>query len=225
MTDDPPREKVVVGIPCPRILDASWVAHMFAWFGTSKEHPLLILWEQTPNRMDWSFSRVIHRFLQTDATWLLLNDADVLPETPIDEEWRFATENLAQGWAMSASPVTSVLGSLPVKTTFENIKDDRAFEVQGVVGGHWWIHRSIVERLPILAYLNNVDHTQDPLYVIVPPERSEDFDMCQRMISVGARICCDPRMNTLHRKNDLIPSYRKGIPIIDKSRIEAEPAP
>ena len=51
------RKEAVIGIGCPRMISAEFVRDIMGWANSSNLYGVGIAWEQTPNRIDWSYSR------------------------------------------------------------------------------------------------------------------------------------------------------------------------
>ena len=209
--------QIIVGVPCPRQLDASWVSEIVTWEQGSAHHDVGFVFERTPNRMDWSISGIIDAVLRTDAEWLCLNDADVIPEIPFDAAAYYARKNLSElGFGVSASICRSVEGSYslrPLDPRVTEVSREEPVEVSFVTGGHWWIHRKILESLKPVSYLTLIGGAKRNIYIAIPEHTTEDADMCERFRARAHHICADPRLLTVHLKTGRLPSYRAGMPV------------
>lgn len=205
-------QDIVIGVGCPRLLYAEFVSEIIGWANSSRSHRVGIDWEQTPNRVDWSYSRIIETAKSVDCDWLVLNDADVLPELPIDPMNFFARQDLANGFDVVCSPLMNVEGSFALKP-LSGVKVDQEapFEVEFCTGGHWWISHAAFHKLKPVSQFRNVGGRTEPLYFRIPDDTSEDAEMCRMFRQHGLRICADPRLIVWHLKSSKLPSLRKGM--------------
>lgn len=213
----PPPERLaaVVAVGTPRYVNSEVVMSIAEFAQSSEDHKVGLMFEATPNRMDWSYSRVIDAFLKADAEWLLINDADVLPSIRFDEAYQAVTQDFAKGFAVIASPCMNTEGRFsmrPIPMDGSGIRDSSAFECEFITGGHWWIHESVVKKLPVVSQFKNSGGGYENLYLEIPKDTTEDADMCRRFRKLGFRIAADPRLLTDHLKIGKLPSYRRGMP-------------
>lgn len=202
----------MIGVGCPRMLYAEVVSRLYEWARASKQYDVVLNFEQTPNRMDWSYSKVFQQFLESPAEFLVLNDADVLPELPFDQNALYYRRNLDSGYTVTGSPTMSTDGGFNWGTV--GLPDgDMPFEVSWVTGGHWWIARRVIETLKPVAFLETEKGRKEPLFFRIPDTYTEDRELCRLFVEAGARICVDPRLRTRHYKLQGLPSYRAGLEV------------
>ena len=204
----------VVAIGTPRWFNSEAAEYIAEFAQSSEVHRVGLLFERTPNRIDWSFSRIVEAFKKADARWLIWNDADVLPTMGFDYAFTEVEKAYSEGFQVVASPCqnqTRAFSLRPIPLKQETIVTDRAFEVEFITGGHWWIHKSVVMQLPVTSRLKNAAGGYENMYLKVPDDTTEDAWLCEHIRRLGFKIGCLPLLLTDHLKIERLPSYRKGM--------------
>ena len=207
---------VLVLVPCPKLIYSSWWKQVMTWVSESNNR-VAIFPETTPNRMDFSISAMISEAKNRNPDVAIRLDADVEPQTPLDEMLRIAKENEKAGFAITGSPSLNERGiiqaALLEDTPLDAAVEPRPYECKWVSGSLNVIPRRVframipVKRIPIGAF--NSDASFDMYIQVQTVDSTEDVDFCMRVRELGFRICADPRIMVLqNRPQTGIPSVR-----------------
>jgi hypothetical protein len=204
----------LLAMGCPRIMMTDAAEAFSTFYRTSRVYDNGLLFEKTPNRIDWSYSRIFEAFKQTDYKSLALCDADVLIQGPFDPMYAAVQKAFAKGYGMVASPVMEVSGHYnirPIPLDGSGFSFTEPFEVEYITGGFWWFDRKVVMNLPVVSPMKNTTGSYENLYFSIPPDTTEDVDLCRRIRALGYKIGGLCALTTGHMKIMPLPSLRTGM--------------
>jgi hypothetical protein len=209
--------KILVTVPCPSLTYSEFWQRILDWVNASS-HKVRIAVERTPNRMDQSISACIVMARKERPAWWVRIDADVYPETPLDDMLALAEGNRAARYDVTGSPTLTESGVIQGAALRDaDVNPQFPWEVKYVSGSCIWTPQAVYDALIPTGYYEDLTGKKMPFFIAIQrPGTTEDYDYCERVRERGFRVCADPRMlvRQYRRSNAIaLPSFRRGMTV------------
>jgi hypothetical protein len=200
--------RVLLGVPCARVMRSQFVADLWDWVDGSK-HEILVRADTTSGRIDWSRSNLIERAKKWKSDVLIQMDTDVMMGTPLRETLSFIQQDFSRGFDVVCGPTIGVNGRVMIKYMPNVTKDTpvsgkSAFEVEACAFGFVAFSQKLVQTIKPAGFITDISGVVYPLYTHYSTDTTEDWVMCRRVREQGMRVCVDPRIVVGHVKEVIL---------------------
>lgn len=212
--------RCVVGVPSAYVTLTQFWANLMSWL----QGVPLTLTVSEGNRVEINRSVIIGHAKSTigaqratgvtDLPPLLMLDTDVLPKISFESALSIFHEDFERGFDIVCSPLRKVddpnRGSTVLFRTDASFAEperfDRPFEVEAASFGMVFMSSRLIEKIVPIRNFQFANGSSVELYCDFS-RSSEDYDLCLRAKELGFRVCCDPRLLTVHLKTSPIVSW------------------
>lgn len=200
--------KIAIGIPSSREIRVDQVKWLNAWLSDTAGFEVLLDYDATSGRIDWSRSNLIEIAKRFGAECHIQMDTDVTVLLHLRVLLDRLERDFEAGMDIVVGPTVSFAGHAMIRRKPPAVPTGlRPFRIDGAAFGFVAFSPKALFALKPRTFMGDVMGKKYPIYGVAT-DSSEDYDLCKNAEECGLEVWADPFILTGHRKDiTQVPSW------------------